>query len=50
MLSMSFNSLGLADAILKAVSTQGYSTPTPIQKKVIPVILEGKDVLASAQT
>ncbi|PJA08964.1 MAG: ATP-dependent RNA helicase RhlE [Flavobacteriales bacterium CG_4_10_14_0_2_um_filter_32_8] len=47
---MSFNSLGLADAILKAVSTQGYSTPTPIQKKVIPVILEGKDVLASAQT
>ena len=47
---MSFNSLGLAESILKAVSKQGYSTPTPIQKKVIPIILEGKDVLASAQT
>ena len=47
---MSFNSLGLADTLLKAVSAQGYTTPTPIQKKVIPIILEGKDVLASAQT
>ena len=47
---MSFNSLGLSDALLKAVSKQGYTTPSPIQQKAIPVILERKDVLASAQT
>ena len=47
---MSFNSLGLSDALLKAVSEQGYTTPSPIQKKAIPLVLEGKDVLASAQT
>ena len=47
---MSFNSLGLSDALLKAISKKGYSTPSPIQKKAIPPILEGKDVLASAQT
>ena len=47
---MSFNSLGLSDALLKAVSKQGYSTPSPIQEKAIPLILEGKDILASAQT
>lgn len=47
---MSFNSLGLSNALLKAVSKQGYTIPSPIQKKAIPLILEGKDVLASAQT
>ncbi len=47
---MSFNTLGLNEELLKAVRAQGYETPSPIQKKVIPVILEGKDVLASAQT
>jgi len=47
---MSFNSLGLSNALLKAVSKQGYTTPTPIQLKAIPLILEGKDILASAQT
>ena len=47
---MSFNSLGLSDALLKAIRKKGYSTPSPIQKKAIPPILEGKDVLASAQT
>jgi len=47
---MSFNSLGLSDALLKAISKKGYTTPSPIQKKAIPPILEGKDVLASAQT
>jgi len=47
---MSFQSLGLTDALLKAVSQQGYTEPSPIQQKAIPVILEGKDVLASAQT
>lgn len=47
---MSFQSLGLSDALLKAVSKKGYTTPSPIQEKAIPPILEGKDVLASAQT
>mgnify|MGYP000912363857 CR=1 FL=1 len=47
---MSFQSLGLSDALLKAVSKQGYSTPTPIQNKAIPLILERKDIMASAQT
>jgi ATP-dependent RNA helicase RhlE len=47
---MSFKSLGLHNALLKAVEKQGYSSPSPIQEKAIPVILERKDVLASAQT
>jgi ATP-dependent RNA helicase RhlE len=47
---MSFKNLGLSDALLKAISQKGYDTPTPIQQKAIPKILEGKDVLASAQT
>lgn len=47
---MSFKSLGLSDALLRAVSEKGYTTPSPIQQKAIPVILQGKDVLASAQT
>jgi ATP-dependent RNA helicase RhlE len=47
---MSFNSLGLTDALLKAISKKGYTTPSPIQQKAIPPILEGNDVLASAQT
>ena len=47
---MSFQSLGLNNALLKAVEKHGYKTPSPIQIKAIPLILEGKDVLASAQT
>ena len=47
---MTFKSLGLSDALLKAVKEKGYDTPSPIQAKAIPLILEGKDVLASAQT
>lgn len=47
---MSFNSLGLSQALLKAISKKGYTTPSPIQEKAIPPIIEGKDVLASAQT
>ena len=47
---MSFESLGLSAELLRALSEQGYSTPTPIQQKAIPVILEGSDVLAAAQT
>ena len=47
---MSFNTLGLSEALLKAISKKGYTTPSPIQQKAIPPILDGKDVLASAQT
>jgi len=47
---MSFKSLGLTDSLVKAVSKQGYDSPTPIQTKAIPLILKGRDVLASAQT
>jgi ATP-dependent RNA helicase RhlE len=47
---MSFDSLGLAPALLRAVVDQGYTEPTPIQKRVIPVVLEGRDVMAGAQT
>ena len=47
---MSFKSLGLSEKLLKAVSEKGYTDPSPIQEKAIPVILERQDVLASAQT
>jgi len=47
---MSFQSLGLSEALLRAVSKKGYTTPSPIQQKAIPPVLAGKDVLASAQT
>jgi len=47
---MSFNALGLSEALLKAVRKKGYTQPSPIQEKAIPHILQGKDILASAQT
>lgn len=47
---MSFDSLGLRAELLRAISDQGYTQPTPIQKKSIPLILQGKDVMAGAQT
>jgi ATP-dependent RNA helicase RhlE len=47
---MSFESLGLSADLLRAIGEQGYSQPTPIQRKAIPLILEGKDVMAGAQT
>ena len=47
---MLFSSLGLSESILKAISDTGYTTPTPIQAKAIPPILNGDDVLAAAQT
>jgi ATP-dependent RNA helicase RhlE len=47
---MSFDSLGLSAALLRGVAEQGYSEPTPIQARVIPVVLAGRDVLAGAQT
>ena len=47
---MSFDSLGLSADLLRAVEKQGYREATPIQHKAIPPILEGRDILASAQT
>src|SRR5689334_3377060 len=47
---MSFSTLGLSDALLRAVADQGYSVPTPIQARAIPAVLAGGDVLAGAQT
>ena len=47
---MDFTQLNLHEDILKAINDEGYTTPTPIQEKAIPVILDGKDVLAAAQT
>ncbi|WP_329740978.1 DEAD/DEAH box helicase [Dyella sp. A6] len=47
---MSFESLGLAPALLRALAEQGYAEPTPIQAAAIPVVLEGHDLLAAAQT
>jgi ATP-dependent RNA helicase RhlE len=47
---MPFSSLGLSAELLRAVSDKGYPEPTPIQRQAIPVILEGRDILAGAQT
>jgi len=47
---MSFDSLGLSAEILRAVHEQGYDEPTPIQIQAIPLILQGKDLMAGAQT
>ena len=47
---MPFSSLGLNPALLQAIAGQNYSAPTPIQSAAVPAILQGRDVLASAQT
>jgi len=47
---MSFESLGLSAELLRAIAESGYTTPTPIQEKAIPVVLGGKDVMGIAQT
>ena len=47
---MTFENLNLIDPILKALQEEGYSTPTPIQEKSIPILLQGKDLLGCAQT
>ncbi|PRY68665.1 DEAD/DEAH box helicase [Halomonas ventosae] len=47
---MTFSDLGLRAELLRAVEAQGYTTPTPIQLKAIPAVLQGGDLLASAQT
>jgi ATP-dependent RNA helicase RhlE len=49
-LATDFAELGLSEPLLKAVAAKGYRHPSPIQKQCIPAVLEGKDVLAAAQT
>ncbi len=47
---MSFSSLGLRPELVRAVADKGYDTPTPIQAQAIPLVLEGRDLMGSAQT
>ena len=47
---MTFNDLNLIEPILRALSDEGYTTPTPIQQQAIPQVLEGHDLLGVAQT
>jgi ATP-dependent RNA helicase RhlE len=47
---MGFSKLGLSEAILKAVAEKSYTEPSPIQAQAIPIVLQGKDLMAAAQT
>src|SRR5258707_904409 len=47
---MAFKKLELIEPLLKALSAEGYSTPTPIQAQAIPLVLEKRDLLGCAQT
>ncbi len=47
---MSFSTLGLRPDSLRAVADQGYTEPTPVQARAIPIVLSGRDLLAGAQT
>lgn len=45
-----FQAMGLSYPVLKGITKRGYKVPTPIQRKTIPLILEGRDVVAMAKT
>ncbi|MBT6775688.1 MAG: DEAD/DEAH box helicase, partial [Euryarchaeota archaeon] len=45
-----FESLGLSNNLLRAISDEGYNTPTPVQELAIPLLVKGRDVLGVAQT
>lgn len=47
---MTFKELNIIDAIIKSLEEQGYDIPTPIQEEAIPALLDGKDILGTAQT
>jgi ATP-dependent RNA helicase RhlE len=49
-LTQVFSDLGLSAELTRAVSDQGYTEPTPVQAKTIPIVLQGRDLLAAAQT
>jgi len=47
---MTFETFGLCEELLRAVGEQGYDTPSPVQAQAIPIVLQGKDIMAAAQT
>ncbi|MBT5659236.1 MAG: DEAD/DEAH box helicase, partial [Rhodospirillaceae bacterium] len=47
---MTFSDLGLGPDLLRAIEDAGYTEPTPIQAKAIPIALMGRDILGCAQT
>ncbi|MBH3413163.1 DEAD/DEAH box helicase [Pseudomonas putida] len=47
---MSFASLGLSEALVRAIEAAGYTRPTPVQQRAIPAVLQGRDLLVAAQT
>jgi ATP-dependent RNA helicase RhlE len=47
---MKFTDLGLSAEILRSIAEQGYETPTPIQAQAIPLVMQGRDLMAAAQT
>ncbi len=47
---MPFTQLGLSTELVRAIADQGYSQPTPVQTRAVPAILDGRDILAGAQT
>ena len=49
-MSVRFDNLGLSENLQKTVTKNGYSDPTPVQAQAIPIIQQGKDLLAAAQT
>ena len=47
---MSFASLGLSEALVRAIESAGYTQPTPVQQRAIPAVLQGRDLMVAAQT
>ncbi|QNT40754.1 MULTISPECIES: DEAD/DEAH box helicase [Pseudomonas] len=47
---MSFASLGLSEALVRAIEAAGYTQPTPVQQRAIPAVLQGRDLMVAAQT
>ncbi len=50
MTDTTFSTLGVAEPLLRALAAENYTVPTPIQAQTIPLILSGRDVLASPET
>ena len=47
---MSFASLGLSEALVRAIESAGYTQPTPVQQRAVPAVLQGRDLMVAAQT
>jgi ATP-dependent RNA helicase RhlE len=48
--NLTFEELGLSPVLLRTVAEEGYTEPTPVQQRAIPIVLAGRDILAAAQT